>query len=51
MAKTIKIKVEETGKPAVQLEIIVTGNEPTDQQWEEILEFEDKHIGGRPKDR
>lgn len=51
MAKTIKITVEETGKPPVKLEIVSTTSVPTDQEWTAILEFEDKHIGGRPKDR
>lgn len=53
MAKTLTITVEdsENSENNQELTIVYDGETPTPAQWVEILQFEDDHVGGRPKDR
>lgn len=53
MSKTINITVTDSEDPEnpAEYELEYTTDVPTLSQWEEILAFEDEHVGGRPKDR
>lgn len=59
MSKTITIKVEQFREVPDEIparvkyvEIMLEIDDiPTPEQWQQILDFEDKHIGGRPNDR
>lgn len=51
MAKTITITVTDTESTEVEQIQLTYDGEPTEEQWDEILRFEDDHVGGRPKDR
>lgn len=53
MSKTINITVTDSEHPDDPKEFNLEYDEetPTLEEWEVILEFEDEHVGGRPKDR
>lgn len=53
MSKTINITVTDSENPENPqvFNLEYDGDVPTLEEWEVILEFEDEHVGGRPKDR
>lgn len=52
MSKTITIKVKDNDKQEEEnFSITYTGETPGSDEWDEILAFEDEHVGGRPTDR
>lgn len=53
MAKTVKITIVDDENPDVPQvwEKKFEGGALTPNEWEEMMAFEDEHIGGRPNDR
>lgn len=52
MAKHIKITVVMDENPDVEQKLeMKVETVPSVQEWEQILEFMDEHVGGRPDDR
>jgi hypothetical protein len=53
MAKTLTITVEdsENSENNAVYELVYDADTPDEGEWNDILKFEDDHVGGRPKDR